>query len=48
LQIVTIVKIGARNVAGRTNVKTEGIVAKKKVVLAKISVNVNRKRSAMA
>jgi hypothetical protein len=35
-------------VAGRTNARTEGIVARKKVVLVKTSGNVNRKRSAMA
>jgi hypothetical protein len=43
-----IVKIDVRNVAGRTNAGTEGIVARTKVVSVKTSATVNRKRSAMA
>jgi hypothetical protein len=42
-----IVKIDARNVAGRTNVRIDGIVARMKVVSVKTSATANRKRSAM-
>jgi NMD protein affecting ribosome stability and mRNA decay len=47
LQIVMIVKIDARSVAGRTNARTDGIVARTKVVSVKTSATVNRKRSVM-
>ena len=47
MQIVMIVRIDARNVAGRTNARIGGIVARTKVVWVKTSATVNRKRSAM-
>ena len=47
MQIMIIVRIDARNVAGRTNVRIKGIVARMKVVSVKTNATVNRKKSVM-